>query len=50
MNENGDFSEGSNEELFDLVVDKDLREDMIHIISNKSAIKMGATNINTQDS
>ena len=48
--ENDVFSEGSNDELFDLVVDKSLKEDMIHIISNKSAVKAGATNINTDNS
>ena len=49
MDELGNFNEGSNDELFNLVVDNDLKEKMIHIISNKSSIKAGGTNINSKD-
>jgi len=49
MDVNGEFNEGSNEELFNIVVNNDLKEQMIHIISNKSSIKAGGTNINSND-
>jgi hypothetical protein len=49
MDVNGEFNEGSNEELFNIVVNNDLKEQMIHIISNKTSIKAGGTNVNSND-
>lgn len=51
----GNFSEGSNDILYDVVTTPDLngnyplKDAMIHILSNKSAIKVGATNINKKE-
>ena len=67
----GNFNEGSNEILFDIVVDTKspveaetahwsiqgeideregiLKSKMIHIVSNKSILKAGATNLNSAD-
>jgi len=51
----GNFSEGSNDVLYDVVTTPDLngnyplKDAMIHILSNKSAIKVGATNINKKE-
>lgn len=53
--ENGNFNEGSNDLLYSLVTkeDKDgnypLKDKIIHIISNLSAVKAGATNVNSSD-
>ena len=50
--EKGNFNEGSNELLFDLITSKDsvgnypLKDKIIHIISNKSAVKAGSINLN----
>jgi len=55
-NEHGDFNEGSNDLLYKLITTKDnsgaysLKDKMIHIISNLSALKAGGTNVNSKDS
>lgn len=45
-----DFDERSNEILYDVVIENpELKSKIIHIISNKSAIKAGAVNLNSQN-
>lgn len=54
QDEKGNFSEGSNDLLYELVTsyqdendDYILKNKMVHVISNKSAIKSGSTNLNS---
>jgi len=52
-NSEGDFNEGSNELLYEIVTtaneagNYDLKDKMIHVLSNVSALKAGATNVNS---
>lgn len=49
----GNFNEGSNELLYKIVTTADtngnypLKDKMIHILSNLSAVKAGGTNVNS---
>ena len=53
--ENGDFNEGSNDLLFKVVTQPNtygeyrLKDAMIHIVSNLSAVKAGGVNVNHSD-
>lgn len=45
-----DFDERSNEVLYDIIINNpELKSKIIHVISNKSSIKAGATNLNSSD-
>lgn len=54
--EDGNFNEGSNDLLYEIVTTQDiegryvLKDHIIHILSNKSAIKAGASNVNNSSS
>jgi hypothetical protein len=50
VDEDGNFNEESNERLYDIVINTNdgiLKTKMIHILSNVSALKAGATGINS---
>lgn len=53
--EKGNFNEGSNELLYKIITTPDnnkdypLKNKMIHIISNLSAVKAGGTNVNSEE-
>lgn len=53
--ENGNFNEGSNELLYEVITTADsagnysLKNKIIHVVSNASALKAGAVNLNTND-
>ena len=49
---NGILNEGSNDLLYDIMIESNegiLKNKLIHILSNKSALKAGATNVNPSE-
>jgi len=49
MNDNFELSEISNDILYDIVIEANLKDKFIHILSNASSFKSGATNLNNSN-